>query len=121
MGKLENVNHHNDMVSPEVTVGDLKLNRLTREVTRGEHRIPLQTREYLLLEYLFQNQGQVVTREMLLQNVWHYNFDPQTNVVDVHISRLRAKLDKPFETASIETVRGKGYRLVAEKKYPETS
>ncbi len=93
-------------------VGDLELDLLTRVVRRGETAIELQPREFTLLAYLMQHADQVVTRTMLLENVWEYNFDPQTNVVDVHISRLRGKIDRGFETQLLETVRGAGYRLV---------
>lgn len=92
-------------------VGDLELDRLARRVTRGGREIELQPREFRLLEYLMKNAGQVVTRTMLLEHVWDYHFDPQTNVIDVHVSRLRAKIDKGFETALIQTVRGAGYRI----------
>ena len=78
---------------------------------RGETEIPLQPREFRLLEYLMQNAGQVVTRTMLLENVWEYHFDPQTNVIDVQISRLRSKIDKDFDTELLVTVRGAGYKL----------
>ena len=77
-------------------VGDLKLDRLSHKVTRKGKEIVLQPREFRLLEYLMQHAGQVVTRTMLLEHVWDYHFDPQTNVIDVHISRLRAKIDKRF-------------------------
>lgn len=90
-------------------VGDLAMDRLSRRVTRAGHDIDLQPREFRLLEYLMRHAGQVVTRTMLLENVWDYHFDPQTNVVDVHISRLRGKIDKNFETSLIHTVRGAGY------------
>lgn len=96
----------------ELTVGDLNLNLLTREVRRGETDIELQPREFSLLSYLMKHAGQVVTRTMLLENVWEYNFDPQTNVVDVHVSRLRGKIDKDFDVSLLETVRGAGYRMV---------
>ena len=91
------------------TVGDLVLDRLSHKVTRAGEAIPLQPREYRLLEYLMRHAGQVVTRTMLLENVWDYHFDPQTNVIDVHISRLRSKVDKGFERPLLETVRGAGY------------
>ena len=78
---------------------------------RGGARIDLQPREFKLLEYLARNADQVVTRTMLLENVWEYNFDPQTNVIDVHISRLRSKIDKGFAKPLLHTVRGAGYRL----------
>ena len=84
---------------------------LTREVTRAGQKIDLQPREYRVLEYLMRHAGQVVTRTMLLENVWDYNFDPQTNVIDVHISRLRQKIDRGFEKPLLHTVRGAGYRL----------
>ena len=91
--------------------GDLEMNLLTRKVTRAGKKIDLQPREFRLLEYLMRHAGQVVTRTMLLEKVWDYNFDPQTNVIDVHISRLRAKIDKEFEEPLLHTVRGAGYRL----------
>ena len=92
-------------------VGDLELNRLKRTVTRGGKRIELQPQEFRLLEYLMRNAGQVVTRTMLLENVWEFHFDPHTSVVETHISRLRAKVDKEFDEELIHTVRGSGYSL----------
>ncbi len=92
-------------------VGDLELDRLSHNVTRGGQSIPLQPREFRLLEFLMKNAGQVVTRTMLLENVWDYHFDPQTNVIDVHISRLRAKIDKGFGEPLLHTVRGAGYMI----------
>ena len=100
--------------APEETVyrvGDLVLDRLSHKVTRAGEEIVLQPREYRLLEYLMQNAGKVVTRTMLLEHVWDYHFDPQTNVIDVHVSRLRAKIDRDFEAALIQTVRGAGYMI----------
>jgi len=94
-----------------IQVADLELNLLTREVKRGTTKIELQPREFLLLEYLMRHTGQVVTRTMLLESVWDYHFDPQTNVIDVHISRLRSKVDKDFEKPLIQTIRGEGYSL----------
>jgi two-component system, OmpR family, response regulator len=94
--------------------GDLEMNLLTRKVTREGKKIDLQPREFRLLEYLMRHAGQVVTRTMLLEKVWDYNFDPQTNVIDVHISRLRAKIDKEFGEPLLQTVRGAGYRLQAQ-------
>lgn len=88
---------------------DLELNLLSRKVTRGGQIIDLQAREFALLEFLLRHKGQVVTRTMLLENVWDYNFDPQTNVIDVHISRLRSKIDKGFSISLLKTVRGAGY------------
>jgi len=95
-------------------VGDLELDRLAHEVNRAGKRITLQPREFRLLEYLMKHAGQVVTRTMLLENVWDYHFDPQTNVIDVHISRLRSKIEKGFDTALLRTVRGAGYILKAD-------
>ena len=92
-------------------VEDLRMNLLKQEVFRGSVPINLQPREYKLLEYLMRHAGQVVTRTMLLEHVWGYHFDPQTNVIDVHVSRLRQKIDKEFGTALLDTVRGAGYRL----------
>ena len=92
-------------------VGDLVLDRLSHKVTRAGEPIPLQPREYRLLEYLMKHAGQVVTRTMLLENVWDYHFDPQTNVIDVHVSRLRAKIDKGFDKPLLQTVRGAGYMI----------
>jgi len=91
--------------------GDLELNRLKRTVTRGGKRIDLQPQEFRLLEYLMHNAGQVVTRTMLLENVWEFHFDPRTSVVETHISRLRAKVDRDFDEELIHTVRGSGYSL----------
>ncbi len=95
----------------ELKIGDLEIDLLSRRVVRAGKRIDLQPREFQLLEYLARNVDQVVTRTMLLENVWEYNFDPQTNVIDVHISRLRRKIDKDFEKPLLHTVWGAGYRL----------
>ena len=97
-------------------VADLKMDLLRRQVSRGGSNIDLQQREFLLLEYLMRHVGQVVTRTMLLEAVWGYHFDPQTNVIDVHMSRLRAKIDKDFDPPLLHTVRGAGYRLEVETK-----
>ena len=94
-------------------VGDLELDLLARSVKRGDTAIELLPREFQLLEYLMRNAGHVVTRTMLLENVWDYHFDPQTNVIDVHVSRLRQKIDKNFASALLHTVRGAGYCLRA--------
>ena len=91
-------------------VGDLELDCLSHRVTRGKE-IQLQPREFRLLEYLMKHADQVVTRTMLLENVWDYHFDPQTNVIDVHISRLRAKIDKGFDPPLLQTIRGAGYMI----------
>ncbi|WP_349360100.1 response regulator transcription factor [Stappia sp.] len=98
-------------IETRYTVGDLTLDRLSHTVTRAGRDIPLQPREFKLLEYLMQHAGQVVTRTMLLEHVWEYHFDPQTNVIDVHISRLRGKIDKEFDTPLLHTVRGAGYTI----------
>ncbi len=92
-------------------VGELELDLLTQKVTRQGANLNLQPREFRLLEYLMKHAGQVVTRTMLLENVWEYHFDPQTNVIDVHVSRLRQKIDKDFERALLTTIRGAGYML----------
>jgi two-component system OmpR family response regulator len=92
-------------------VGPLEIDLLKREVRRSGELIELQPRDFKLLEYLMRHAEQVVTRTMLLENVWDYHFDPQTNVIDVHISRLRAKIDKGREPALIQTVRGAGYKI----------
>ena len=94
-------------------VGDLELDRLSHTVRRAGREIVLQPREFRLLEYLMRHAGQVVTRTMLLENVWDYHFDPQTNVIDVHVSRLRAKIEKEFDSPVLHTVRGAGYMLKA--------
>ncbi|WP_264656838.1 winged helix-turn-helix domain-containing protein [Azospirillum canadense] len=97
----------------KLTVGDLELDLLSRTVKRAGKPIDLLPREFALLEYLMRNAGSVVTRTMMLENVWDYHFDPQTNVIDVHIARLRQKIDKDFPTPLIHTVRGAGYSLRA--------
>ena len=94
-------------------VADLELDLLARTVSRGGRPLDLQPREFRLLEYLMRHAGQVVTRTMLLEHVWDYHFDPQTNVIDVHVSRLRRKIDRDFETPLLHTVRGAGYVLRA--------
>lgn len=98
-------------VETSLTCGNLQLDLLLRKVTRGEKTIDLQPREFRLLEYLMRHSDQVVTRTMLLEGVWDYHFDPGTNVIDVHISRLRRKLDDGHEYPLLHTVRGAGYRL----------
>ncbi len=94
-------------------VADLELDLLGRTVTRAGRPVDLQPREFRLLEYLMRHAGQVVTRTMLLEHVWDYHFDPQTNVIDVHVSRLRRKIDRDFDTPLLHTVRGAGYVLRA--------
>jgi two-component system OmpR family response regulator len=95
-------------------VADLHIDLLSRRAVRGDRSIALQPREFKLLEYLMRHAGQVVTRTMLLENVWDYHFDPQTNVVDVHISKLRQKIDAEFERPLLRTVRNAGYMLSAD-------
>ena len=95
----------------KLVVGDLEMDLLSRSVRRAGQKIDLQPREFRLLEYLMRHAGQVVTRTMLLEGVWDYHFDPQTNVIDVHVSRLRQKIDKPFASALIHTIRNAGYML----------
>jgi two-component system OmpR family response regulator len=99
----------------KLSVGDLEMDLLSRGVRRGGQKIDLQPREFRLLEYLMRHAGQVVTRTMLLEGVWDYHFDPQTNVIDVHVSRLRQKIDKPFDLPLLHTVRNAGYMLRAEE------
>jgi two-component system OmpR family response regulator len=100
-------------VAEETTyrTGDLELDRLSHKVTRAGGEIVLQPREFRLLEFLMRHAGKVVTRTMLLEHVWDYHFDPQTNVIDVHMSRLRGKIDKDFDTPLLHTVRGAGYMI----------
>ncbi|MHB1229839.1 MAG: winged helix-turn-helix domain-containing protein [Halothiobacillus sp.] len=97
--------------SDTMTVADLVLDRNKHRVTRADQRILLQPREFRLLEYLMRHADQVVTRTMLLEQVWDYHFDPQTNVIEVHISRLRRKIDREFSLPLLHTIRGAGYRL----------
>jgi two-component system OmpR family response regulator len=98
----------------ELAVGDLKMELLSRKVTRGGRPIALQPREFKLLEYLMRHAGQVVTRTMLLEGVWDYRFDPQTNVVDVHVSKLRQKIEPGGERPLLRTIRNAGYMLSAD-------
>ena len=102
-----------DIPTTRLTVGGLEMDLLARTVHRDGQKIDLQPREFRLLEFLMRHAGQVVTRTMLLEKVWDYHFDPQTNVIDVHVSRLRGKIDKDFEKPLLHTVRGAGYRLEA--------
>ncbi len=95
----------------KLKLADLELDRMTRKVLRNGKKIELTAREFQLLEFLMRHSGQVVTRTMLLEGVWDYHFDPQTNVIDVHISRLRQAIDKDFEKPLLHTVRGAGYSL----------
>ena len=105
-----------EAAATHLEVADLVMDLLKREVRRAGQRIDLQPRDFGLLEYLMRHSGQVVTRTMLLEQVWDYNFDPQTNVIDVHVSRLRRKIDRDFDTPLIHTVRGAGYVLRASEE-----
>ena len=113
LARVEVLARRRESESPKSTlrVGDLQLDLLARLVTRAGRPITLQPREFRLLEHLMRHPGQVVTRTMLLEKVWDYHFDPQTNVIDVHVSRLRSKIDKGFDYPLIHTVRGVGYVL----------
>ena len=113
IARVENLGHR-AKEAPQATrlkAADLEIDLLTRTVTRAGKPILLQPREFKLLEYLVRNAGHIVTRTMLLENVWDYHFDPQTNVIDVHISRLRAKIDKGHDEPILQTVRGAGYMI----------
>ena len=103
-----------DAPTTELRAGDLSMDLLARKVVRGGIEIELQPREYSLLELLMRHAGQVVTRTMMLEKVWGYHFDPQTNVIDVHVSRLRTKIDKDFAEPLLKTIRGAGYMLRAD-------
>ncbi len=114
LARVETLARRRPKGTPEETVfkvADLTLDRLSHKVTRRGEEIVLQPREFRLLEYLMQNAGKVVTRTMLLEHVWDYHFDPQTNVIDVHVSRLRAKIDSDFDSPLLSTVRGAGYMI----------
>lgn len=116
MARLEALVRRNNApaVETKLSVADLEMDLLARRVTRAGRGVELQPREFRLLEYLMRHAGQTVTRTMLLEAVWDYHFDPQTNVIDVHISRLRQKIDKGFERPLLHTVRGAGYALRAD-------
>ncbi len=113
LARLEALARRTEAETPQtqLKVEDLEMDLLTRNVRRAGRPIDLQQREFRLLEYLMRHAGQVVTRTMLLENVWDYHFDPQTNVIDVHVSRLRRKIDKDFDPPLLQTVRGAGYVL----------
>ena len=102
-----------DAGTTRIVIGDLVMDRTSQTVTRANERLDLLPREYKILEYLMLNEGNVVTRTMLLEKVWGYRFDPKTSLVQTHLSRLRAKVDRPFDTELIRTVRGAGYVLSA--------
>jgi two-component system, OmpR family, response regulator len=101
-------------VKTEIRVGDLEMNLLKRTVVRAGKTIDLQPQEFKLLEYFMRSEGRIVTRTMLLESVWDFHFDPRTSVVETHISRLRAKIDKGFATEMLKTLRGVGYSLRAD-------
>jgi len=112
LARIEILSRRNNDAQDSTTTlraGDLELDLLSRKVKRGHQDIELQSREFRLLQYMMRHKGQVVTRTMLLEHVWDYHFDPQTNVIDVHISRLRGKIDKGFDNKIIRTIRGAGY------------
>lgn len=113
LARLDALTRRRDTDAPATTlnVEDLEMDLLSRSVKRAGKAINLQPREFRLLEYLMRHADRVVTRTMLLEGVWDYNFDPQTNVIDVHISRLRSKIDRDFDKPLIHTVRGAGYML----------
>jgi len=115
IARVEALGRRKDGPTPttRLKVGDLEMDLLARTVNRSGKKIDIQPREFRLLEFLMRHAGQVVTRTMLLEKVWDYHFDPQTNVIDVHVSRLRGKIDKDFDTQMLHTVRGAGYRLDA--------
>jgi two-component system OmpR family response regulator len=116
LARVEALNRRGKGEGPvtKLIVADLEMDLLSRAVRRAGQKIDLQPREFRLLEFLMRHAGQVVTRTMLLEGVWDYHFDPQTNVIDVHVSRLRQKVDKPFPVGLIHTVRNAGYMLRAE-------
>jgi two-component system OmpR family response regulator len=97
-------------VATVLRVADLEIDLIKRSVRRGGRAIPLQAQEFKLLEYLMRHAGEIVTRTMLLENVWSFHFDPQTNIIESHMSRLRSKVDRGFDQELIHTVRGAGYR-----------
>jgi two-component system OmpR family response regulator len=113
LARIEALARRGDAEATKTTlvVDDLKMDLLSRAVSRDGQEIELQPREFRLLEYLMRHAGHVVTRTMLLENVWDYHFDPQTNVIDVHISRLRSKIDKGFSQPLLHTIRGAGYMV----------
>ena len=119
LARVENLGRRRSQsaATTQLKVADLELDLLSRKATRAGREIDLQPREFQLLETLMRHPGQVMTRTMLLEQVWNYHFDPQTNVIDVHISRLRQKIDRGFDPPLIHTVRGSGYSVRA----PETA
>ena len=116
LARIEALTRRHESSAPltSLKVADLEMDLLSRVVKRADRLIRLQPREFSLLEYLMRHVNQVVTRTMLLEGVWNYHFDPQTNVIDVHVSRLRSKIDRDFDQPLLHTVRGAGYRLGCE-------
>ncbi len=116
LARLESIVRRIDKAETEtrLTVGDLSMDLIKREVRMQGQKIDIRPIEFRILEVLMRSSGKLVTRTMLLERVWNYNFDPQTNVVETHVSRLRSKIDIPFETPMIHTVRGSGYRMNAQ-------
>jgi two-component system OmpR family response regulator len=117
LARLDAITRRSENKAPDTTlkVGDLRLDLLSRKASRGQRPIALQPREFKLLEYLMRHANQVVTRTMLLENVWDYHFDPQTNIVDVHISKLRQKIETESDPPILRTVRNAGYMMVADE------
>ena len=115
LARVEGLGRRNtaEPLETKLKAADLEIDLLTRTVTRAGKPLLIQPREFKLLEYLVRNAGHIVTRTMLLENVWDYHFDPQTNVIDVHVSRLRSKIDKGFDEPLLQTVRGAGYMIRA--------
>lgn len=113
LARIEILGKRGDSASADtsIKIADLVLDRISHTAERNGQKITLQPREYRLLEYLMANEGRLVTRTMLLEKVWDLHFDPQTNVIDVHVSRLRTKIDKGFDQPLLHTVRGRGYKL----------
>ena len=109
---IQRKSHSSEKVSSVLQVADLKMDLLSHKVTRGLHDIKLQPKEFKLLRYLMEHSGQVLSRSLLFEAVWDYQFDPQTNVIDVHMARLRKKVEFDGLTPLLETVRGMGYRMV---------
>jgi two-component system, OmpR family, response regulator len=116
LARIQTITRRNqpDINSRYINIGDLCIDIISRKVTRDEKRIDLQPREYTLLEYLARHKGRVVSKIMIMENVWEFNFDPQTNIVESRICRLREKVDKGFDQKLIHTVRGVGYVLDSE-------
>ncbi|MEI7669885.1 MAG: response regulator transcription factor [Pseudomonadota bacterium] len=116
LARIETLTRRSDVVQSEqgvLQVGDLVMNLINRNITRAGKNIPLQNREFRLLEFLMRHPDQVITRTMLLEGVWDFYFNPQTNLIDAQVSKLRQKIDKGFDKSLIHTIRGAGYKLSA--------